>query len=83
MNPAETVKEIRRKTPLPPKTRAPKGGWVGYAEAVRTLVSEDRWTVSDAVRRVIETHRLHPEDAAFKGIRAAYYALKPAEGEGA
>lgn len=77
MDPNETVKEIRRTTPLPPKTRAGKGAWVPYAEAVRTLVSEDQWTVSDAVRRVVQTHRLHPADAAFKGIRAAYYALKP------
>ncbi len=77
MNPAETVKEIRRTTPLPPKTRAGKGAWVDYAKAVRTLVTEDKWTVSDAVRRVIDTHRLHPPEAAFKGIRAAYYALKP------
>jgi hypothetical protein len=76
MDPAETVKEIRRTTPLPPKTRAEKGVWVDYAKAAKILVTEDHWTVSDAVRRVIETHKLHPEDAAFKGIRAAYYALK-------
>lgn len=37
---------------------------------------EKGWTVSGAIRQVIETLNLHPPDTAFKGIRAAYYVLK-------
>ena len=75
MNPVETVKEIKRRVPLPPKPRAEKGQWIAHAWAVRILVERDRWNVSDAVRQVVDAQKLHPPKQAFDGIRAAYYEV--------
>lgn len=75
MNPVETVKEIKRRVPLPPKPRAERGVWITHAWAVRILVEREHWNVSDAVRQVVDAQKLHPPDQAFAGIRAAYYEV--------
>lgn len=75
MNPAAVAKEIKRRTPVPPKPRATKGRWVEPAWAVRILVEREGWDVSAAVRQVIKTLNLHPPEQAFPGIRAAYYVV--------
>ena len=69
------IREIKRKTPLPPSYRAARGAWVAPAKVVRALVENDRWTVSDAVREVVARQNLHPPGIAFRGVRAAYYVL--------
>ena len=75
MNIADTVKEIHRRTPLPPIRRAGYGAWVTAAWEVRALVEKD-WNVSDAVRAVVEAHNYHPPDRSFRSIRAAYYVIR-------
>lgn len=69
------VKVIERRTPLPPKPRACHGKWIVPAWTVRGLV-EKSWGVSDAVRRVVTEFNFRPEDEAYRGIRAAYYAIR-------
>lgn len=69
------IREIKRKTPLPPSHRAARGVWVAPAKVVRGLVEKERWTVSDAVREVVARQNLHPPATAFRGVRAAYYVL--------
>jgi len=74
MNVDQTVREITRRTPKPPRSRAGHGQWTDPARVVQGLV-EQGWSVSDAVREVISAQKLHPPDQAFKGIRAAYYVV--------
>lgn len=76
MEPEEAIREIKRKTPLPPSYRAARGVWVAPAWIVRGLVERERWTVSDAVREVITRQNIHPPGPAFHGIRAAYYEVR-------
>ncbi len=76
MDPEEAIREIKRKTPLPPSYRAARGVWVQPAWVVRGLVERDKWTVSDAVREVIHRMKLTPPETAFKGVRAAYYVIR-------
>lgn len=74
MNVEQSLREIQRTTPKPPRTRAGHGQWIDPARVVIGLTGTG-WSVSDAVREVIARHKLHPPEAAFKGIRAAYYVL--------
>jgi len=74
MNVEQSLREITRRTPKPPNVRAGHGQWIDPARVVQGLV-EKGWSVSDAVREVIASHKLHPPDKAFKGIRAAYYVV--------
>ena len=76
MKPSEVAREIVRRSPAPPKPRAPKGVWVQYAWIVRHLVEKEKWGVSNAVREVIKVHNLHPPEQAFAGIRAAMYVVR-------
>lgn len=78
MNVEQSLREIIRRTPAPPRRRAGHGQWTDPARLVCGLVDKG-WSVSDGVREVIEAHKLHPPDAAFKGIRAAYYVIRNAE----
>lgn len=75
MNVSETIREIQRRTPLPPTRRVAHGVWIEPAWVVRGLVEND-WGVSDAVRQVVAEQKYHPADVAFKGIRAAYYVIR-------
>ena len=75
MNAAETVREIQRRTPLPPERRATHGSWVEARRAVLQLVDAG-WGVSDAVHRVVGLHNFHPPEKAFRSIRAGYYVLR-------
>lgn len=73
------VREIRKTKPEAPRYRAVKGSWVKPAWAVRKLVEEDRWTVADAVREVIDRMKLGGQAApgkVFASIRVAYYVVK-------
>lgn len=79
MNPTNVAKEVQQRVPRPPRTRAPKGSWIAAAWAVRILVEREKWNVSDAVRQVIDSQKLGPEDQAFIGIRAAYYDVRTRE----
>lgn len=75
MNAQEAIKEILRQHPVPPNRRASHGQWVDAAWIARGL-AEKGWTVSDAVRQVVSTLKLHPPDKAFRGIRACYYTIR-------
>lgn len=74
MNVDQSLREIERRNPEPPRSRAGHGQWTDPARVVIGL-TEKGWSVSDAVREVISTHKLFPPDRAFKGIRAAYYVI--------
>ncbi len=71
----EVIREIQRRTPLPPARRAQHGQWVKPAWVVRGLV-EQGWGVFDAVHQTIATLNLHPPKKAFNGVKAAYYQLR-------
>lgn len=71
----EAVREIKRKTPRPPKEHNPYGIWINPAWVVRRMVEVEKWGVSDAVREVVSRFKL-TQDAAFAGIRAAYYEVR-------
>jgi len=70
-----TVKEIKRRVPVPPNRRARKGEWVEPAWAVRILVEKQGFDVAEAVRQVIAVNNFHPPDKAYAGIRAAFYVV--------
>jgi hypothetical protein len=76
MNIQDIVRTIARKNPRPSRPRATHGLWVSPAWAVRGLVEQERYNVSDAVRATVRAFGLHPEDKAFRGVRAAYYVLR-------
>lgn len=73
MNPHTVARVITRRAPLPRRRGTPYGAWVRHAKEVAALVGFG-WTVTNAVRKVVETMRLVPADIAFHGIRARYYA---------
>lgn len=75
MDTEETVREITRKRPRPPKEHSPYGIWIKPAWTVRHLVEKENWGVSDAVREVVSRCKL-TQAAAFGGIRAAYYEVR-------
>lgn len=76
VDPKSIVREIKRKTPAAPRYRALKGAWIKPAWAVRRMVEEQKWMISDAVREVVARMKLTPPEVAFAGIRAAYYEVK-------
>lgn len=80
MNVTQSVREIQRSTPAPPRRRAAHGSWIEPAQVVKGLVTAG-WQVSDAVREVVNKHNMPEPEKAFKGIRAAYYAAMKKEAE--
>lgn len=59
----------------PPPKYAPYGQWAAQATKVKLMVDNEGWGISDAVRSLVARKRYPDPDKAFRGIRAAYYAL--------
>lgn len=76
MDAEEVIRIIKSKNPKPRKQTAAYGARIIPAWAVRRLVEKERWSVSDAVRSVVDSFKLHPPKPAFNGVRAAYYEIK-------
>ncbi len=83
MTSEQATRQIVKKGP-PKRRRASHGQWVDPARAVYDLVTGQKWNVSDAVREVVAKFAFKDRDAAFNGVRAAYYVLRtrkaPVEG---
>lgn len=71
----DTIREIQRRTPLPPPGYVTYGQWISPAWVVRGLV-EQQWGVTEAVRQVVATMKLQPERKALNGVKAAYYIIR-------
>lgn len=76
MDSEEVIRIIKRQNPKPVRNSAAYGARIRPAWAVRRLVQKERWSVSDAVRSVVESFKLHPPRPAFNGVRAAYYEIR-------
>jgi len=72
----EVIRIIKRRNPKPVKNSAAYGARIRPAWSVRRLVQREHWSVSDAVRSVVESFGLHPPKSAFNGVRAAYYEIR-------
>lgn len=73
----EVIRIILKRAPAPPSRRAHHGEWTTPAWAVKGLVEQKGYGVSDAVRETMKQMNIEDTPSAFDGIRAAYYVVKP------